>query len=270
MFKHRVITAIILVPLILAMIWFLPMPWFAILMGAVVAWAGWEWSGLLGIERLGIRILYFIAVIVMLGVSYYLPLRLVLIITSLVWLWVFAAIVCYQKNLSPLGFQYPIVKAITGVLVLVSCWLSINVLREDIGGPIWLLFGLFMIWMMDTGCYFSGKLWGKRPLLTRVSPNKTWEGFWGGLVITLLLSMIICLIVQVPFHRFLMITSLSLVTVLFAVIGDLFESMLKRQVGVKDSGIGLPGHGGILDRIDSVLAALPIFTLGSLLMSKFL
>jgi phosphatidate cytidylyltransferase len=191
-------------------------------------------------------------------------------VALLAWLWAFAAVVCYQLGKKPLGFQHPWVVAIMGVLALAPCWLAISVLREDIGGPVWLLFALVIVWAMDTGAYFAGKLWGKRKLIPQVSPNKTWEGFYGGIVLVFVIAFIVCLAFRVPFYRFMTICILSVVTALFAVVGDLFESMLKRQVGVKDSGSGLPGHGGILDRMDSIIAALPIFTLGSLLFSSFL
>ena len=264
MLKHRVLTFLILVPLLLIAIWYLPMPWFGFLIGAVIAWAAWEWSILAGIKNYYFRGLYLIALLLALIVTYYLPIFWVLIISFGVWLWAAAAVICYAKGFLPLGFQYNITKIVVGFFVLTSCWVAGVALREDIGEPGWLLFGLVLVWAMDTGSYAAGRLWGKRTLIARVSPNKTWEGLWGGIILTLAAAVTILLIFRQPFFRLVLISLLALVTAIFAVMGDLFESMLKRQAGVKDTGQLLPGHGGILDRIDSILAALPIFLLGSL------
>lgn len=270
MLKHRLITALVLVPVLIVMIWFLPMPWFAILAGIIMAWAAWEWSGFFEASTLLIRIGYVVFIVVMLVVTYFLPIEWVLWVTLLAWIWAAAAVIRYQNDEPPLGLEKFWGRALLGIFAIVPCWLSINVLREDIGGPVWLLFGLILVWVLDIGAYFAGKRWGKKPLMSRVSPNKTWEGFYGGVAVMFVFAFIICLAFRVPLHRFVMILVLSIIVGLFAVFGDLVESLLKRQVGLKDSGKGLPGHGGILDRIDSVLAALPIFTLGSLLMSRFL
>ena len=148
---------------------------------------------------------------------------------------------------------------------LVPCWLAIGVCRS-LGGPFWLFFGLLLIWAMDTGAYFAGRFWGKHKMVVRVSPKKTWEGFCGGMVLTLLVAIVVSLFQHASGYRIGLICILAFVTALFAVLGDLFESLLKREAGVKDSGTLLPGHGGILDRIDSITAALPIFALGSLLL----
>lgn len=270
MLKYRFLTALILVPIVLVVIWFLPMPWFAILMAAVIVWAAWEWALLMNIHQTLYRLLYMLLIVGVLVGSYFLPVQWVLVVSLIAWLWAFAAVICYQFEKKPLGFQHPWVVGIMGALALVPCWLSISVLREDIGGPIWLLFALVVIWAMDTGAYFAGKFWGKHKLIPHVSPNKTREGLYGGVALVFVIALIVSLAFRVPCYRLVTICVLSIITALFAAVGDLFESMLKRQVDVKDSGRGLPGHGGILDRIDSLIAALPVFTLGSLLFSNFL
>ncbi|WP_246169004.1 phosphatidate cytidylyltransferase [Coxiella endosymbiont of Amblyomma sculptum] len=114
-----------------------------------------------------------------------------------------------------------------------------------------------------------GRSWGKRTLIARVSPNKTWEGLWGGIFSALAIAIVVTFIVfRRSYVQSMLVDFLALVVSVFAIVGDLFESMLKRQVGVKDSGYLLPGHGGILDRIDSTLSALPIFLLGLLFLFK--
>ncbi|AKQ33365.1 phosphatidate cytidylyltransferase [Candidatus Coxiella mudrowiae] len=264
MFKHRVLTLLVLVPLLLLAILYLPMPWFSLLIGAVMLWAAWEWSPLAGIKNYYFRTLYVITILLALIGTYYLPIFWVLIISFIIWLWAAAAVICYAKGFFPMGFQYNVIKIVVSFFVLTSCWVVGVALREDMGGPGWLVFGLVLIWAMDIGAYLAGRWWGKRTLIARVSPNKTWEGLVGGIVLTLAIAVIISLVFRQPLFRLILISLLALITAIFAIIGDLFESMLKRQAGVKDTGQLLPGHGGILDRIDSILAALPIFLLGSL------
>ena len=264
MLKHRLLTLLVLIPLLLLEIRYLPMPWFGFSIGVVMAWAAWEWSILARIKNYYFRGLYLIAVLSALIGTYYLPIFWVLIVSFVVWLWAAVAVIRYAKGFPPLGFQYNVTKIIASFFVLTSFWVAGVTLREDIGGPGWLLFGLMLVWAVDIGAYAAGRWWGKRALIARVSPNKTWEGLWGGIVLTLAVAVIISLICCQPFFRLILISLLALVTAIFAIIGDLFESMLKRQAGVKDTGHLLPGHGGILDCIDSILAALPIFLLGSL------
>lgn len=264
MLKHRLLTLLVLIPLLLLAIKYLQMPWFGFSIGAVMALAAWEWSALAGIKHYYFRSLYVIIALLGLIGTYYLPILWVLIISFVVWLWAGVAVMCYAEGFLPLGFQYNITKIIVGFLVLTSCWATGVTLREDIG-PGWLLCGLVLVWAADIGAYAAGRWWGKRALIKRVSPNKTLEGLWGGIVLTLVVAVIISLIFHQPFFRSILINFLALFTAIFAIIGDLFESMLKRQAGLKDTGQLLPGHGGILDSIDSILSALPIFLLGSLL-----
>ena len=127
------------------------------------------------------------------------------------------------------------------------------------------LFILCLVWAADTGAYFSGTLWGKHKLAPKISPGKTIEGLCGGIMSALIVAAIFAVFAKIEFSKLLPWTFLVILVVLFSVLGDLFESIMKRQAGVKDSGQWIPGHGGILDRIDSLTAAVPVFTLGLLL-----
>ena len=265
MLKHRLLTAVVLLPILLVIIWYLPMPWFSIFVGIVMAWAGWEWSGLLLLPQKEWRFVYTALVVAALVVAYFLPINWVLVVGFIAWLWAALAVFSYAAGRAPAGMQTLFLKALMGLLALVPCWLAISVCRS-LGGPFWLFFGLLLIWAMDTGAYFSGRFWGKHKMMVRVSPKKTWEGFCGGMVLTLLVAVIVSLFQHASGYRILLVCILAFVTGLFAVLGDFVESMLKRQADVKDSGTLLPGHGGILDRIDSITAALPVFALGSLLL----
>ena len=154
-----------------------------------------------------------------------------------------------------------------GPLLLIATTLAIYYLW--LGHPWWLMYLFALVWVADSGAYFSGKAFGKHKLIPDVSPNKTIEGLVGGLALTVIV------IAAVAYYRHLMgwhlvgFVMLSMVTVLASVLGDLFESLLKRQANIKDSGNLLPGHGGVLDRIDSILAAAPIFALGFWLAGGF-
>ena len=264
MLKRRLLTALILIPIVIVAIWYLPMPWFAWLVAVAVIAAAWEWSGLVGFPHNIGRTIYTLIIIAALVVTYYLPIHWVLAAAFFAWAWAAAAVVSYALGYSALGMQYSVLKGLMGILALVPCWLAINVIRESLGGPFWLFFGLMLVWATDTGGYIAGQLWGKHSLAKRVSPKKTWEGFAGGMVLTLVVAVVVSLIFHTTPYRIFLIAVLALVIALFAVLGDLLESLLKREVGIKDSGVLLPGHGGVLDRVDSVMAALPIFALGSL------
>ncbi|RZA23605.1 MAG: CDP-archaeol synthase, partial [Lysobacteraceae bacterium] len=129
------------------------------------------------------------------------------------------------------------------------------------------LAALTIVWAADSGAYFAGrhfggKLFGGRKLAPRISPNKTIEGLLGGIVAGVATGLLFGGIAGLSLAQAPAFILVAVATVLFSVVGDLFESLMKRHVGVKDSGNLIPGHGGILDRLDGVLAALPIFVLG--------
>lgn len=128
--------------------------------------------------------------------------------------------------------------------------------------PWWLMYVFGLVWCADSGAYFAGRAFGRRKLAPLVSPNKTIEGLCGGVLTAFVLMIVALIYLKLPFVTAICFIALSVITVLSSVLGDLFESMLKRLAGVKDSGSILPGHGGILDRTDSILAATPIFAIG--------
>ena len=138
------------------------------------------------------------------------------------------------------------------------CWLH----GSGPAGPAWSLFALFIVWIADSGAYFVGVRFGKHKLAPRISPGKSWEGFAGGLVATLLLALACAPLLGVAWTDLSLLLLLTAVTALVSVAGDLFESLLKRHAGAKDSSQLIPGHGGVLDRLDSLFAALPIFVAG--------
>jgi phosphatidate cytidylyltransferase len=152
-----------------------------------------------------------------------------------------------------------------GVLVLVPAWLAVVYLLHLDSGRWLLLYMFVVVAAADIGAYFSGKRFGKRKLALAVSPGKSWEGVWGGLVVCGLLAWLTHVLASPLQLKLAELVAIVLITALVSVLGDLLESMVKRQRGVKDSGTLLPGHGGILDRIDGHTAAAPVFALALIL-----
>jgi phosphatidate cytidylyltransferase len=268
MFRSRLLTAIIAVPLVLLVIFYSNDFYFSLVMLAVTGVGAWEWSRLIGFTRLALRIFYTLLVVAAVFGGIFVPERLLFLIAGLTVIWSSIAVVLYQLNRSPAGFQWPAVRFITGIILLASFCLS-SVFLKDFPFVIhgsWLLFYvMLLVWVSDTAGYFFGRAFGKHLLIPRVSPKKTWEGLVGSLICGFFVALGFALLLKlsIGFLSYKVII-LSFFTVIFSVPGDLFISVLKRQVGVKDSGVIFPGHGGMLDRIDSLIAGAIIFVFGIL------
>lgn len=264
----RIITGIILLPLLLTAILFLPPVYFCIFTGALVLVGAWEWSLLAGIVKKSSRVVYVACVMLGLFVSALFSPVILLSVALLVWIWILVAIIYYQRNELAVGLQFPAVRIVMGIIVLTSTWVSIVTLKihPDFNAS-WLILVLLIIFGADIGAYFSGSFFGKNAFCSRVSPKKTWEGFFGGLFLSIFIAAIGGLFLSVkPFSHYLLLLALALITALFSVIGDLGVSLLKRIAHVKDSGNIFPGHGGMLDRMDSVAAASVAFVFFALLL----
>lgn len=257
MLRTRVITALILAPLVIAAIYLLPLPLYAAFFWLIAAAGAWEWAGLAGLGRAG-RSLCLLALAALAVGSWFVPERWpwVLWLGAAFWLLAAAAVLAY-----PRGGRISVMPAVAvpaGLIVAWAAWMALVVIRTQPGGAGWVLWLLLLVWGADIGAYFAGRAFGRRKLAPAVSPGKTWEGLFGGAVVSLLVT----LALLVPMGTFsLAWIPLILMLVAVSVFGDLFESVMKRARGVKDSGSLLPGHGGALDRIDSVVAALPVFAL---------
>jgi phosphatidate cytidylyltransferase len=263
MLEKRLITGFMMAVVIAAAALWLPNLTLAALLLVVVLMGGWEWAALTGLGHVMARITFLIALGVcawlawLVTVSHQTP--LVILGAALWWVIVVVILGFYQPH-SPATLTRQISLQIAGLFTLVPAWLAM-VRLHDIQ-PTMLLFLFVLIWGADTSAYFIGRLFGKTQLAPELSPGKTREGLWGALALTLVLGTLGAFGFNFPpILRFYFI-GLCLVTTLFSVAGDLFESLLKRRSGVKDSGNILPGHGGVLDRIDSLTAAAPVFTLG--------
>lgn len=247
---------------------------FSLLIGSIVGYAAWEWSNLSGISGTGLRLGYSaVVLVVVLITAYFLgvspstsdsTLDVDVGKSFLLWLtpwWAIALLWVQGYPSSSVLWGSCWARAIMGLLVLVPAWLAATILIYTEQGE-WLFFSVVLIVALaDIGAYFSGRKFGKNKLAPNVSPKKTWEGVLGGIVANMLLVLLIVIFFQLGVVQWIVVLLLVGATVLASVLGDLLESMVKRHRGVKDSGNILPGHGGVLDRIDGFTAALPVFTL---------
>lgn len=166
-------------------------------------------------------------------------------------------VIRYQRITVP-ALLVPV--SIAGVLILLPAWYCLVQLQAlEPQGKELVLFVMLLVWTADIGAYFSGRRWGRRKLASRVSPGKSWEGVLGGMTAALLLGIVYTLYAYDDNQERLLFMFICFITVSGSILGDLMESLAKRQADIKDSGSILPGHGGVLDRIDSLTAALPLF-----------
>ena len=263
--QRRVITASLLAPAAILVVLFLPGPAFAVALGLVLLGAGWEWSALAGLTTPATRLAY----LALLGVSLlllqlFLPpagRMVVLALASLGW-WLLAVGLFRLREIVPASRPDPRV-LLAGLVILDTAWLAIGHLHQaSPQGPALVLFLLLLIWTADIAAFFTGRRWGRAKLAPVLSPGKTWAGVQGAAAGAAALGLALGLWLGLSLPALLGALVLCLATALISVVGDLFESFLKRRRGLKDSGCLLPGHGGLLDRIDSLLAAAPFFVLG--------
>jgi len=270
MLKQRILTGIILAPLVIAGFVLLNHRWFAVMIGFIVTLGAWEWARLAGETSQKGRVIYALAVALMLVGLYrdFWPPHFLLAPALGWWLLATTMIIRYPNGRGL--WAGSLIAQLFGLLVLLPAWYGLVWLRALEGG-LWLILAVVvMVWAADIGAYFAGKTFGRNKLLPRVSPGKTIEGLLGGVVLTQLLVVIAMLYLGWSVPSILLGMLGTLVVVLFSVVGDLTESLFKREQGLKDSSNLLPGHGGVMDRIDSLTAAVPVFSLGWYLFGSLL
>jgi phosphatidate cytidylyltransferase len=265
--KQRLITAAILLPLVIAGIVWLPDMVFALFFAVFAIIGSWEWTKFMRVSSVALRLLYvaFVSLII-LGCWFYVVVdpkysEVILSVAVTWWILAFLLVVVYPKG--SWFRKNSVITGSVGVVVLVPTWLAIVSLRnEHSNGVEMLLYLLALIAVADSGAYFGGRKWGKNKLAPQVSPGKSWEGVASGLICVAVIAILFSYLAEFQnsdWANTALFIGISLVTAIFSVLGDLAESFYKREVGLKDSGSILPGHGGVLDRIDSITAAAPIF-----------
>lgn len=251
--RQRFITAVIALALLVIVVFALPIAAVEVILGMLLLAAAWEWSRFLKVHgrvaRAGYVALMAVLLLLATGLRDYGDSILLAGLTW--WLGAFAWTFFYPTHIPA------VVSWLGGVLVLVPMYIALVALLDS--SPWLLMFTLLIVWAADSGAYFAGKLFGRTKLAPAISPGKTWEGVLGGLVTVSLLAVAVGTYRELALAAFV---PFCLAVACLSVVGDLTVSMFKRDVGVKDSGTLFPGHGGVLDRIDSVAAAAPLFAIG--------
>lgn len=259
MLRTRIIAASVMLPAAVAWVWLAPDPVFALVAGLVLLAAAWEWMGLAGMRPPIARGTGLLIMLALLFVAWW-GLRAGEAVMPLLWAFLAFWLLNLVTLLKPSGLwnSCPAL-VLQGVMVLAPAFYALLLLRHMEGGTA-LVFAVFaIVWSADIGAYFAGRAAGRHKLAPHLSPGKTWEGVMGGLVLAAVAGAVASEWCPLPVR---VMVPLALVTAAISVVGDLTESRLKRFAGAKDSGRIIPGHGGVLDRIDSLSAALPIFALG--------
>lgn len=259
--KTRIISALVLIGCVLAiLLWAPPVATLAVIAIAILACA-WEWSAFLRARGPAGRITFVLVVAALLAAGWLFsddPRQLRLLLRFAAAWWVLALLWVLRGP----GAVSRVSAWIAGVLVLVPAGIALGRLRVEFAdGAYWALYVLVLVWAADTGAYFAGKAFGRHRLAPHVSPGKTWEGVAGGLALAAVAAAVASRVLQLPLLPMIVV---GIVVAGFSVVGDLTESLFKRYAGVKDSGQLIPGHGGVMDRLDSVTAAAPLLLLCAL------
>lgn len=275
MLKLRIISAIVMAAVFLSVLFLLPPIGFSVFIAIVVVVAAWEWANLSGFESLAARVGYAAGIGATILSGYFtcgfdLPVLRVEIIKPILLVacgfWAVALLWVQGFPQSSLLWGNRCLRLLMGVFVLLPMWLAAAYVRSLESGQWLVLLAMLLIACADTGGYFVGRRFGRRKLAVNVSPGKTWEGFWGGQLCNLLLALaVVFFVLDSVQSSVLMVVVIVIMTSLASVLGDLLESMVKRHRGIKDSSQLLPGHGGVMDRVDGITAAMPFFALGLLL-----
>ncbi len=259
MLKQRVVTAVLLAAVLLGVLLWLPPSATVALFVLIILAGAWEWAGFIRGDSFATHLGFTALIAGLLVVCYGFALeadklRVVLWVAMAWWVIALVWILTVPPRVSAA------LATLAGVLSLVPAWLALVYLCTRVPrGAEWALFALAVTWAADTGAFFVGRQFGRTPLAPRVSPKKTWEGVAGGLALAAAAAYLGARVFDVDAGPFVL---LCVVVAAVSVVGDLAESLLKRAAGLKDSGWLFPGHGGVLDRIDSVTAAAPAFLLG--------
>jgi len=268
--KQRVLTAAALAPVAIVLVLWLDSAAFALGIGVVFAFGLSEWARLIGLRSMWSRLALVLANALLMGVLWEWRepgLFEWVVLLGVAW-WPLAAWWLGHYSFGAAQRRRNLgLKAAAGTLTVVPAWAAAILLHEiPVLGPWWLLFVLVLVWCADIAAFFAGRRYGRTKLAPQISPGKTRAGVWGALAGSAIYACAAGAALGERDTALGLLVALSLVTVVFSIVGDLFESLIKRHSNVKDSGTVFPGHGGVFDRFDSLFAALPVFTGGKILL----
>ena len=287
MLLQRILTALVLAAVAISAIFMLPTLYFYLFIAVIVLIAAWEWATLTAMQKTSTKVLFLISLVLpMLGITFWTQILEVLALVLewpeikeysgiLEWLvigpvifWVMMMFLIRKTPEALLALEIKgKFKAFIGWFVLFSAWMFLVKLRAFYGSEAVMYF-LALIWIADISAFFAGKKFGKDKLAPSISPGKTVQGLYGAIISAMICAVLLALYYDYPYMIATDFGMLSIFTVLVSIYGDLFFSLVKRKAGVKDSGSILPGHGGVLDRIDSVIAAAPFYYAGVILIGR--
>ncbi len=255
---QRIRTAVVLIIIVGIALFASQTPiFFAPLLAIGVTIAAHEWTKLMPKWRQPVVFVLMVLALTLVSLWFEITWVMWWVASLIIWLMAMSWVTKFPTHTSWYGRKL----ALMGVVILIAAITAMFYLWQQ--SPWWLMYVFLLVWCADSGAYFVGRKLGRVKMAPNVSPNKSMEGLAGGVVTGLVVVIgISVFMLKLTGIALIAFVALSVVTILISVLGDLFESMLKRRAKVKDSGTILPGHGGILDRIDSLLSATPIFALG--------
>ena len=267
MLRTRLISAVILIPLVVYGVLYLSTDTFSLILALILLAGMWEWGRLALLTHVAARIVYLAVIVGLFGLCLavgFEPIATPVLILACAW-WLVALIWLTRPQWCAAHTSLcTAVKLVAGILVCVPAWLALGLMHgaaDD--GPRLVLILLVTVWLADSGAYFAGRYFGRHKLAPVVSPGKTWEGVYGGLLASMLFAAAVAwLLLDASLTWTAKFVMVMLLAMMFSIVGDLLVSLFKRQSGLKDSGSIIPGHGGIFDRIDSLVAAAPLFLSG--------
>lgn len=256
-------------PIMIGGIFFLPLHLFALFIGLIVVLGGWEWANFAGWSSIKDRTIYVSALILLMLAVYFGKDKYSQLIDTVLWIaliwWVISLFIVSRYPDLPDYLFNEKTQLVIGVLVLLPMWTGLYQLKLNPNSTLWIVYLMFVVWGADVGAYFIGRAFGRRKLAPNVSPGKSWEGVFGGMLAVFLVATVAGLYLSgsenFKILNWVVLFTVSVVVLAVSILGDLVESMFKRNRGIKDSSNILPGHGGVMDRADSLTAAVPVFAL---------
>lgn len=272
MLKIRILTALGIAGVAFVVLFVMPAGTFRLFMAVLLLVGSWEFSRLAALNTVSRGLLLTVQTILLSLALYHwsalaslsLPL---LSAACLSWCLMLLRLISFHSGAAP-GLNYRMLSFFSALAAISFAWYALGWLRDQATGEWLIMLLLFIIWAADIGAYFAGRSWGRHKLAPSISPGKTREGLLGGLVLALLVAQLLVFFSGMIAPPLWALLTIALVTTLVSAAGDLFVSIHKRTSGVKDSGQIFPGHGGVLDRFDSLLAGAPFFALGILLLGN--